>query len=317
MPATVPTPQLSIQLPNFAESPSSWQPTLDLATAADRAGIDRVVVSDHVVYGENLEAYADPSTGGTAGGKQPTSPDGHWLEPLTLLSVVAGQTANVRLCTGILLAALRTPAVLAKQAATLDVLSGGRLDLGVGVGWQREEYEACGLDYGRRGDLLDHTLAVCQMLWTERVADFDDDHLHFERIHAMPKPAQPGGVPIWVSGRINRRTISRLARFGTGWIPWGDHVADPRAGIDAMREALTFAGRDPATLQVQGVLPVVRSDDGVVDVSRTAEGVPALVDAGITDFRFYQRWGVDPAAEAELLESMVTAFRAAVDRSSD
>src|SRR5690606_7808726 len=126
----------------------------------------------------------------------------------------------------------------------LDVLSGGRLDLGVGVGWQREEYEACGLDYHSRGDLLDHTLAVCQTLWTERVADFDDDRLHFERIHAMPKPVQPGGVPIWVSGRINRRTISRLARFGTGWIPWGDHIADPRAGIDAMREALTFAGRD-------------------------------------------------------------------------
>jgi probable F420-dependent oxidoreductase len=306
-------PQLSIQIPNFAADPGSWQPTLDLARAADAAGIDRVAVSDHVVYGENLEAYADPKSGGTAGGKQPTGPDGHWLEPMTLLSVVAGITTRVRLGTGILLAALRRPAVLAKQTATLDVLSDGRLDLGVGVGWQREEYEACGLDFSRRGHLLDQTLAVCHALWTEQVADYDDGDLRFERIHAMPKPAQPGGVPIWVSGRINARTVERLARFGSGWIPWGDHVADPRAGIAAMREALGAAGRDAAALQVQGTLPVVRHD-GQIDVDATMDRVPSLVAAGVTDFRFHNRWGVDPAADAALLAELVPAFRDRVGR---
>ena len=104
------------------------------------------------------------------GGKQPTGPDGHWLEPLTLLSVLAGITSHTRLMTGILLAGLRTPATLAKTAATLDVLSEGRLDLGVGVGWQREEYEANGIPHARRGDRLDHTLAICQLLWREEVA---------------------------------------------------------------------------------------------------------------------------------------------------
>src|SRR5690349_23959577 len=131
----------------------------------DRVGIDKLVVSDHVVFGEHLDAYGNPATGGTAGGRQPTGPDGHWLEPLTTLSVIAGTTSRVRLGTNILLAALRRPAVLAKTAATLDVLSGGRLDLGVGVGWQREEYEAVGLDFQDRGRLLDHTLEVCQALW--------------------------------------------------------------------------------------------------------------------------------------------------------
>ena len=108
-------------------------------------------MSDHVVFGERLEEYGRPEIGGQAGGKQPTGPDGHWLEPLTTLSVLAGMTSRIRLGTNILVAALRRPAVLAKSTATLDVLSGGRLDLGVGVGWQREEYEAAGLDFDGRG----------------------------------------------------------------------------------------------------------------------------------------------------------------------
>ncbi len=141
------TPQLSIMLRTYAaEDPGTWQPVLDTARAADVAGVDRVLVSDHVVFGEHLEAYGRPETGGVDGGKQPTGPDGHWLEPLTTLSVLCGMTSRVRLGTNILIAALRRPVVLAKAAATLDVLSGGRLDLGVGIGWQREEYEAAGLD---------------------------------------------------------------------------------------------------------------------------------------------------------------------------
>ena len=170
-PAPIELPQLSTGLTTFAaDDPGTWQPLLDRAVAADRAGIDRVVVSDHVVFGEDLEAYGRPELGGSAGGKQPTGPDGHWLEPLTTLSVIAGMTSRVRLGTNIVIAALRRPVVLAKTAATLDVLSGGRLDLGVGVGWQREEYDAAGLDFETRGDLLDHTLAVCQTLWREQRA---------------------------------------------------------------------------------------------------------------------------------------------------
>src|SRR5215207_8141 len=140
-------PQLSIMVRTYAaEDPGTWQPLLDAARAADSAGVDRVLVSDHVVFGEHLEAYGRPEAGGVEGGKQPTGPDGHWLEPLTVLTAISAQTTRVRLGTYILLAALRRPVTLAKQLATLDVLSGGRVDLGVGIGWQREEYDA-GLDY--------------------------------------------------------------------------------------------------------------------------------------------------------------------------
>ena len=155
------TPLLSIQLRTFAASDpglGGWQAVLDQAQAADAAGVDKVVVSDHVVFGENLEAYGRPELGGMAGGRQPTGPDGHWLEPTTILTAVGATTSHLRLANNILLAALRRPVILAKQLATLDVLTAGRVDLGVGVGWQAEEYEAAGLDFAERGRQLDHTL---------------------------------------------------------------------------------------------------------------------------------------------------------------
>ncbi len=271
--------QLSIGVTSYAaEDPGTWERLFDAARTADQAGVDRLVVSDHVVFGERLEEYGRPEVGGSAGGKQPTGPDGHWLEPFTTLSVLAGMTSRIRLGTNILIAALRRPVVLAKSAATLDVLSGGRLDLGVGVGWQREEYDAAGLDFDGRGRLLDHTLEVCQTLWREQRAAYDSPELHFEATHMMPKPLQPGGVPIWISGTINARVVRRLAAFGSGWIPWGAAATDPVAGIAEMRERLAEAGGDGAGLQVTGALPIVRADDGSLDLDRTMEAVPKLAD---------------------------------------
>src|SRR5436190_21790465 len=311
------TPQLSIMLRTYAaEDPGTWQPVFDLARAADAAGVDRLLLSDHVVFGEHMDAYGRPESGGVEGGKQPTGPDGHWLEPLTVLSVLCGMTSRIRLGTNILVAALRRPAVLAKSTATLDVLSGGRLDLGVGVGWQREEYDAAGLDFENRGRLLDHTLEVCQTLWRERRATYDSPELHFAATHMMPKPLQPGGVPVWVSGTINPRVVKRLARFGSGWIPWGPAAADPVKGIAEMRAALADAGRDPAGLQVTGTLPLVKADGGGLDLDRTMEAVPALADAGLTDLRGRFPLSDDPSAALDEMRAIVTAFRAAADRTA-
>jgi probable F420-dependent oxidoreductase len=307
--------QLSTGVPSFAaEDPGSWQHLFDAARLADTAGVDRIVVSDHVVMGEHLEEYGRPEIGGQAGGKQPTGPDGLWLEPLTVLSVIAGMTSRVRLGTNILVAALRTPTVLAKQLATLDVLSGGRLDLGVGVGWQKEEYEACGLSFEGRGRLLEHTLEVCQTLWREQRASYDSPELTFDAIHLMPKPLQPGGVPIWVSGTINARVVKRLARFGSGWIPWGPAAADPLAGIKEMKERLAEVGRDASDLQVTGALRLVKHDDGSLDLDRTMEQVPTLAEAGITDARAMFQLPADPSARLDELSGIVAAFRSAAGR---
>ncbi len=304
------TPRLTLGLTNFApDDPGGWTHLLDRARAADDAGVDRIVVSDHVVFGEDLDAYGRAELGGAVGGRQPTGPDGHWLEPLTLLSVIAGTTTRVRLGTAVLLAALRRPAVLAKEAATLDVLSGGRLDLGVGVGWQREEYDAAGLDFHQRGRLLDETLAVCQTLWRDSPARYESDTLRFERIHCRPAPLQPGGVPIWVSGTVNQRVVERVARFGKRWIAWGPAMADPIAGVAAMRAGLEAQGHDSSELQVQAPVATVTGGDGDTDLAATMAAVPALVEGGVTDIRVNVRLPRSRAEATDVLGDVVEAFR--------
>ncbi len=309
-------PQLSLHLTNFAaeDHTAGWSHLLALARACDAAGIDRVNVSDHVVFGEALEEYAKPEVGGREGGKQPTGPDGHWLEPLTTLAVIAGQTSRVRLGTQILLAALRRPVTLAKATATLDVLSGGRLDLGVGVGWQKAEYDAAGLSFERRGKLLDHTLEVVQTLWRDRRASFSSPELSFDGIHQMPKPLQQGGVPIWISGTIRDTTVRRLVRFGARWIPWGADDVDMSQSLPRMKEAFAKAGGDPDALQASGPLPYVRSADGQMDIARSMEGVPGRVAVGQTNFMLPFRPSADAQVAEDKLREIVQAFRAATGR---
>jgi probable F420-dependent oxidoreductase len=315
--STSPTPALSIQPLNFAaEDPGvgGWQPLLDQARAADAAGIDRLVVSDHVVMGENLEAYGDPKAGGLEGGRQPTGPDGHWLDPLVVLSMWAALTRHTRLMTGILIAGLRTPATLAKSAATLDVLSQGRLDLGVGVGWQKEEYLANGVPHAHRGARLDETLEICQKLWRDQRAAHRSETIAFEGIHAMPKPLQPGGVPLWISGRLNRNVLRRIVRFGSGWIPWGEDAQDPVAGLARIREALEDAGRSPEGFQVTSYLPISFRDDGSVDLEASMAPVGPMAEAGISDFRATLPLPSELDAATDFLTPIAQAFRKAAGR---
>lgn len=307
---------MSIPLFNFsADDPGGWQWVFDRAVAADRAGIDRLAVSDHVVFGENLDAYGRPELGGALNSRQPTGPDGHWLDPLVLLAMVAARTERIRLHTGILLAALRRPAVLAKEAATIDVLSGGRLELGVGVGWQREEYEAAGLRFEDRGRLLDETIAICQTLWREQVASFDGETASFERIHMMPKPLQPGGVPVWISGTINKRVLERVARFGDGWIPWGPAQADVSSAIPKVFDALAAAGRSTEGFQISSYMRKLKNADGTTDLPATMAQVSSLAVAGVTDFRFNLDFGASIEESTHTLSEFARAFRSAVGRS--
>src|SRR3954465_6429260 len=177
---------LSLGVPNFGAWADDWPDALDLPRAADDAGVDRLVVTDHVVMGPNTDKYV--------WGRFPTPPEAPWLEPLTVLAYLAAITSRTRLATGILIAPMRGAAVLAKTAATLDVLSGGRLDLGVGTGWQREEYDAVGLDWSQRGQLLSDTLAACIALWRDLPAALDLPTVQFTHPYSVPHPNQPGGV---------------------------------------------------------------------------------------------------------------------------
>jgi probable F420-dependent oxidoreductase len=284
------------------------------ARAADTAGIDCLMISDHVVFGEQLEEYAKPEVGGSKGGAQPTGPDGHWLEPVTTIAWLAGQTSRIDFRTNILLAALRRPVVLAKMASTIDVLSGGRLALGVGVGWQAAEYEAAGLSFEGRGKLLDYAIEVCQTLWREQRASVSSDLLTFSNIHQMPKPLQPGGVPIWISGTFRKSTVRRLATFGARWIPWGPDAADIVNAAPRMKAAVAEAGGDTDGFRIVGNLGLKKGENGRIDVDASMERVGAMLEAGVTDFSVR----LDPPDDFDdavaYLEPVVAGFRAAVGR---
>ncbi|MBM3596213.1 MAG: TIGR03619 family F420-dependent LLM class oxidoreductase [Alphaproteobacteria bacterium] len=308
-------PQLCTSLSSFAaEDPGGWTPMATFARAADAAGIDCLMISDHVVFGEALEEYAKPEVGGSKGGAQPTGPDGHWLEPVTTIAWLAGQTSRVHFRTNILLAALRRPLVLAKMASTIDVLSGGRLALGVGVGWQAAEYEAAGLSFEGRGKLLDHAIEVCQTLWREQRANHSSDLLTFSNIHQMPKPLQPGGVPIWISGTFRNSTVRRLATYGARWIPWGPDAADIVNAAPRMREAVAKAGGDVSAMRIIGNLGLKKGDNGRTDVEASMERVGAMLEAGVTDFSVR----LDPPGDHDdavaYMEPLVAGFRAATGR---
>ena len=272
----MPTPTFSLGLPTFGALPSGdWRSLLDLARAAEAAGADRVIVTDHVVNGPHVDRYP--------WGRFPTGPDGDWLEPLTVLTAIAAVTTRIRLGTGILVAPLRPAALLAKTAATLDVLSGGRLDLGVGTGWQEEELRALGVDPAQRGVALTDTIAACRALWAPGPASFASSTVSFTDISCSPKPAQ-ARLPVWFSGRLTSRNVRRIVELGDGWIPiMGSTVDDVQTGATALRGAYAAAGRDPGALQVRHALTVVRSEDGQVDLAATMMPVPDLAAAGVTD----------------------------------
>jgi len=296
-------PTLTIGLANYGSlfPAGEWHRFVDLARAAEDAGVDRIVVVDHVVMGPHTENYA--------WGTFPVPPEAPWYEPLIVLAAVASATARVRLATGILIAPLRPAVLLAKQAATLDVLSQGRLDLGVGTGWQREEYDAEGIDFSRRGQLLSDTLAACKVLWRDTPAALDTPTVKFHDIYCEPKPLQPGGVPLWIGGSL-RPNLTRLVQWGDAWIPiMGATLEAIADGAQQIKKAWSAAGRDPGTLQVQAPLRIERGRDERPDLARSIATVPDLVAAGVTDVHVTLRaFNRDPADAPAVFTEIVRRF---------
>lgn len=306
-PAAPTGPRLTVGLSNYGDlfPEGGWGGLVELAAAAEEAGIDSISVVDHVVIGGDLSGYPY--------GAFPGGPEAPWLEPLTVLAACAGRTRRIRLLTGILIAPLRPAPLLAKTAATLDQLSGGRLELGVGTGWLPKEYEATGLDFGERGRLLDDTLAACRALWEDGPASFDSPRLRFDDVHCVPKPLQQGGVPIWVGGELHRRNVERIVRHADGWIPAPPtRPAQVAEGAELLRKAFAAAGRDPAELRVRVSLGPVRDEQRRPQPGRTFERLPEVLAAtGATDvFVAHEAFGRDPAAAPALFAELAAAFAA-------
>lgn len=290
MPGPLP---LTVGLPSFGDlfPAARLGEVVDLAEAVEQAGLDGVVVPEHVVMGPNTADYP--------WGDFPVPPAAPWLDALTVLTAMAARTGRIRLQTGIMIPAARPAPALAKQAATIDLLSDGRLDLGVGTGWQREELEACGVPFAERGQRLTDSLGACRALWAGGPSSFSSPTVSFDELWCHPLPATPGGPALLVAGSLTARTIDRVVRLGDGWIPiMGTTVDGLSDDVARLRDAWTEAGRDPGDLRVRGSLRPVRDDAGRPDLDATLAGAAELADAGATEVTLSLRTFVDDPDEA-------------------
>jgi probable F420-dependent oxidoreductase len=251
---------------------------LDLARLADDTGVDQVTVVDHVVMGEALDTYPY--------GKFPGTSDYPWLEPITQLAAIAAVTRRIRLSTGILIAPLRSAVLLAKQLATLDVLSRGRIDIGVGVGWQQAEYDASGVPWDGRFGRLEEQVRACRLLWRESPASFHGRHVNFERVHSRPFPLQGERLPLWFGLAPTERNLARIAALGDGWLPMESDPVLLAPAIARLRELTRAQGRDPDALAIRTTIRTLRDSARRPDLDATLAQVPAYAAAGVTMLRF-------------------------------
>ncbi len=217
----------------------------DFARLVEELGFESAWVVDHVVMNvEYSSVYPyDPS------GRSPFTAQVAQPDPLIWLSHVAAVTERIRLATGVLILPQRNPLVLAKEAASLDRLSGGRLELGIGVGWVREEADAVGVAFEDRGRRADEYIEAMRTLWREPVASFDGKHVRFDRVVCEPRPLQPDGVPIVVGGH-SAAAARRAGRYGDGFYPLGvapEKLTRLRALV---AETAVAHGRDPDRIEL-------------------------------------------------------------------
>jgi probable F420-dependent oxidoreductase len=251
---------------------------LEVAVAIDEAGIDYLTVADHVLLGAEQDGYADVS--GRASLGYPL--DEPYPDPLILLAAVAGVTTRVRLATGVLIVPLRPAVVVAKMAATLDAVSRGRLDLGVGVGWHEAEFAATDVPLERRGARMEDTIRACQALWAGGPATFESDTVSFSDVYSYPRPAH-GTVPVWFGGRHGPATVRRLTELGSGWQSIAPTPPETLRAIRAdLARSCESTGRSPGDIGIRTPVSVRRTSTGELDLPAMAAQVAELGDAGAT-----------------------------------
>ena len=251
------------------------------AVEAEAAGFDAVMVSEHVALGPGADEAgtpANPRDYALPFNQDPSTP---WPDALMLLSAVAAATSRLRLVASSIIAPLRHPLLLAKQLATLDLLSEGRLVVQPTVSWHRSEYEALGVPFERRGELLGEHLEAWRVLWRDTPASFEGRHYAFADVSVEPKPFRGGGPTLWFGGqRLHDRLLRRLVSYGSGFNPLG---APSDGDLQALREALRAAGRDPADLEmVGGTRGRFDGPEGVADLDEALAQIPAQLERGST-----------------------------------
>ena len=256
-----------------------------VAAAAEQCGFATLWSGEHVVMVDRSQSRYPYSDDGQIA--VPSTAD--WIDPMIGLSFAAAATSTIGIATGVLLLPEHNPLLVAKQAATLDTLSGGRLTLGVGIGWSREEFDALGVAFERRAARTAEYVAAMRTVWSDDVASFDGEFVRFDSVRVNPKPVDGRRIPVVLGGNSDA-ALRRVAAWGDGW--YGFNLA----GVRAVAERVTFlkarcreCGRDRSELR----LAVALRDLRIRDVTRLADlGVDelVLVDGPPDDARIAADW---------------------------
>lgn len=252
---------------------------LEICRRAEALGFESVWGGEHVVIPAKIESRYPY----TKDGKLRAGPEKPILDPLIWLAYVAAAAPTLRLGTCILILPQRNPLVLAKELATLDVLSGGRVELGIGVGWMREEFDALGIKWERRGARNDEYVAAMRALWADPVAEFHGDFVDFDPVTCSPRPVN-GNIPILVGGDTPV-AVKRAARLADGYFPTTTKFEDLKKLIGDLHEALEENGRQPDEVEINAVFGTQMADPaaGVEEMKAIGVGramVPAAFFAG-------------------------------------
>jgi probable F420-dependent oxidoreductase len=222
----------------------SIQP-VELAREVEARGFDSIWFPEH----SHIPVSRETPWGGRKGA--PPLPEMYWRahDQFVALAACAAVTDKIRLGTGITLVAQRDPIWLAKEVASLDMISNGRFELGIGYGWCVEEMRNHGVVFNQRRDLVREKIMLMKALWTQDEASYQGEHIRFDKSWAWPKPTQQPHPPILMGGAVGPKTAAHIAEFCDGWLPLGDvHMLD--TGLRNIKEACDKVGRDPASIEL-------------------------------------------------------------------
>lgn len=256
--------KIGIALPHFGPA-ASPEAIIQVAQKAEELGFDSVWALDRLLW----PLQATSKYPGNPQGKLPAVMQNSY-DPLTVLTFVAARTRRVRLGTSVLVAAYRSPVVVAKMAATLDVLSGGRLILGLGGGWSKEEFLAVNQPWTERDERTDEFIKALCALWTTEPVSFEGKYYRIPESYFLPKPVQRPRPTIWIGGN-SKRAIRRAAEFGDSWHPTsrlGPAVLAEEMKL--LRELARRSGRDPETVSLTlrwNALPSLTQKNGLEEVA--------------------------------------------------
>jgi probable F420-dependent oxidoreductase len=257
--------------------------------AAERVGMAHYWLPDHVVLFAQYPESKYPYAGGS-GQEAPdqsadaplqfddetfamVNPRDPFVEPVVAMTWLAAATKTIEIGTNILVLPQRNPVLLAKELSTLDSFCSGRVILGIGAGWAKEDFDAMGVDFKSRGKRTDEVIRAMRELWAKDAASFSGDFFAFRDAYCYPKPARAGGVPILIGGE-SKPAMRRVARLGDGWLPYNLPVEDAARVIGELKEMTRAEGRDPDRLRI---IKIVYSNARLDDLKRYR-------DAGVTEF---------------------------------